>query len=289
MLTACIKKQIEVGALVCPVTKENLRHRDGYLESITGVRYLIHGATPVLLAERDSMAAYARASEQMNLEYTAERLNIAQSWYAKLRRNDYRTKESVRAQGAIFENLNPDAVCLSVGGGPGRSDPRLTNLNIDAFPNVDVVGDAHRLPYADASVDAIFCEAVIEHLHSPAIAVAEMHRVLRKGARIFACTPFLQPYHGYPHHYQNYTITGHCELFKAFNVLESGASVGPTYAIRSLIGEFLKQYPPFPLNKALSAIWSVFSTAIAPLDRILGSRPDAHIMASTTFLLAEKR
>ena len=59
-----------------------------------------------------------------------------------------------------------------------REHPSLVNVNIGPFPNVDVVADAHHLPYADASVDAIFCEAVLEHLAQPHEAVKEMFRVL---------------------------------------------------------------------------------------------------------------
>jgi predicted SAM-dependent methyltransferase len=32
------------------------------------------------------------------------------------------------------------------------------------FANVDVVADAYALPYATGSVDAVHCEAVLEHL-----------------------------------------------------------------------------------------------------------------------------
>jgi ubiquinone/menaquinone biosynthesis C-methylase UbiE len=57
------------------------------------------------------------------------------------------------------------------------------NVNIGPFPKVDVVADAHLLPYADGSVDAIFCEAVLEHLAEPGQSVREMHRVLRRGGK----------------------------------------------------------------------------------------------------------
>src|SRR3954451_7644907 len=71
------------------------------------------------------------------------------------------------------------ALCLSVGGGPSVVHPRLKNLNLYPFANVHVVGNAYALPMPDASVDAIYCEAVLEHLEHPNVAVGEMFRVLR--------------------------------------------------------------------------------------------------------------
>lgn len=43
------------------------------------------------------------------------------------------------------------------------------------------VGAAEALPYADASFDIVTCVDVLEHVQSPAGAVAEIHRVLKPG------------------------------------------------------------------------------------------------------------
>ena len=45
-------------------------------------------------------------------------------------------------------------------------------------------GDAVSLPFRDASVDAVRCERVFQHLPDPEAAVAEMVRVLRPGGRV---------------------------------------------------------------------------------------------------------
>ena len=72
-----------------------------------------------------------------------------------------------------------------------RSHPMLFNLNIGPFPNVDVVADAHSLPYADESVDVVHSEAVFEHLYNPGQASKEIYRILKKGGKAYICTPFL--------------------------------------------------------------------------------------------------
>jgi len=247
----------------------------------------------MLIADNKLVDEYAKSSDVMNTEYTLEHFKKQEKWFNRLRRyewKDYRTEDSIRAQKAIFEKLDKDAVCISIGGGPSRVDQNLLNLNIGPFPNVDIVADAHSLPYASNSVDAIHCEAVFEHLYTPTLAVHEICRVMKKGGKVFICTPFLQVYHGYPHHYQNFTLTGHINLFEkaGLKIISSGTCVGPTYVLRRMIAVFITNYTPFPINKILRVIWAGVSIAIAPLDILLRKKNNSHIMASTTYLLAEK-
>lgn len=74
--------------------------------------------------------------------------------------------------------LCEDGVVLGLGGGPLRIHPRIINLNIARSENVDIVGDAHKLPIISSSIDAVHCEAVFEHLDNPSTAAAEMYRVI---------------------------------------------------------------------------------------------------------------
>jgi SAM-dependent methyltransferase len=50
-------------------------------------------------------------------------------------------------------------------------------------------GTAYALPLPDASVDAVFSHALLEHLSDPARAVAEFRRVLKPGGWLGVCTP----------------------------------------------------------------------------------------------------
>jgi SAM-dependent methyltransferase len=49
-----------------------------------------------------------------------------------------------------------------------------------------VQGDAHALPFADASFDIVYCRYVLEHVADPARVVSEMRRVTRPGGRVLA-------------------------------------------------------------------------------------------------------
>ena len=86
-------------------------------------------------------------------------------------------RRSPRAHAAFAKVIGIDpleATCLSIGGGPTRVHPRLTNLNIDTFPNVDIVATAYALPYREGTIGSIHCEAVLEHLEYPDCAVQEI-------------------------------------------------------------------------------------------------------------------
>lgn len=50
-------------------------------------------------------------------------------------------------------------------------------------------GSAYELPFGDASFDAVFSHALIEHLREPDRAMAEFMRVLKPGGVLGVCTP----------------------------------------------------------------------------------------------------
>jgi SAM-dependent methyltransferase len=283
---------------MCPITRQALSVcSDGlWLTSDDGTQKypLLNGKVPVLLTDPKWAEKYASGSETMAKEYRWEcgvtyRPSLLKQMKSKLA-PDYRTGSSTEAFREIFLGLSSEPLCLSIGGGPKRSHPMLTNLNIGAFPNVDIVADAHVLPYADACVDAVYSEAVFEHLSDPVRAASEIHRVLKPSGKAFICTPFMQAYHGYPYHYQNFTLTGHKHLFEStgFELVDAGTCVGPVYTVMDVVTVFLNEYVPFPLNRIFRIAWETMGVFIRPLDRKLGRRENAHVLASSTYVLIRK-
>ena len=203
----------------------------------------------------------------------------------------YRNPRSHAAFQAAILDQPSSARCLSVGGGPTIVHPRLVNLNLAPLPNVHVVGNAYTLPFADNSLDAAYCEAVLEHLEYPDTAVAEMRRTLKPGGQVFAVTPLLQPFHGYPDHFQNFTLHGHVRLFEraGFDVLAAGPCNGPSFALIDLLATFTREYLPTRLvSRSGSYLVRLLGIPWALADRFLLGHPQAHVLASTTYVHAVK-
>ncbi len=64
-------------------------------------------------------------------------------------------------------------------------------------PGIDAcIGTDERLPFGDASVDAVLCTQVMEFVGDPDALVAEIARCLRPGGRLILTVPFTSNQHG---------------------------------------------------------------------------------------------
>jgi ubiquinone/menaquinone biosynthesis C-methylase UbiE len=107
-------------------------------------------------------------------------------------------------------------------------DPRLDLLAFDIYAseNVQFLADGHQVPLKDGSVDAVWIQAVLEHVLDPQAVVAEIRRVLRPGGLVYASTPFMQQVHEGPYDFTRFTESGHRYLFRHF----TGSIATPGYA-----------------------------------------------------------
>ena len=72
----------------------------------------------------------------------------------------------------------------------------------------DVFGDAARLPLIDASIDAVVCLEVLEHVRNPQRALTEFARVLKPRGTMLFSMPFMYPIHDAPYDFQRLTEYG---------------------------------------------------------------------------------
>ena len=102
--------------------------------------------------------------------------------------------------------------------GAGRRPTYYTNVvnfEIVAYDTTDVRGVGEVLPFQDNAFDAVVSNSVLEHVKDPFQCAHEIARVLKPGGDLFCSVPFLQPLHGYPHHYYNMTHQGLINLFSS--------------------------------------------------------------------------
>lgn len=103
-----------------------------------------------------------------------------------------------------------------------------TGFDIYEGPNVDVVGDAHRLSsYFSQKFDLIFTSAVFEHLAMPWIVANEMIKLLKPGGYIFVETHYCFASHERPWHFFQFSEQALKVLFSrahGIKCIEAGVS-----------------------------------------------------------------
>ncbi len=146
----------------------------------------------------------------------------------------------------LFDYLNEcssDMRILNLGSGVGQFDgkirPHIKMVDLDVYrrDQVDLLADAHMLPFSDESFDAVYSNAVLEHVQRPWVVAKEIYRILRPGGKIFINVPFLNIIHD-THDYFRFTDRGLDILFSDFKKIQGGVSAGPA----SFLGPFIIEY-----------------------------------------------
>ena len=181
-------------------------------------------------------------------------------------RADYLT-DALRAETRIIDTTNvsalgydadmqavidkhKDGLVLDCGAG-SKSDylEHVYNLEIVAYPSTDILAVGEYLPFHDDTFDAILSVAVLEHVRDPFRCAEELIRVLKPGGDLLCAIPFLQPLHGYPHHYFNATPQGHLRLFDGKltdPTLSLPTACHPVFALQWILNSWsdgLKHHP----------------------------------------------
>lgn len=197
------------------------------------------------------------------------------------------SQESLRI---IEEHRDEWVLDLGAGGKLQRWE-NVVQIDIFRYPMTDVVGSADRLPFRDNSFGAVISQAVFEHLQYPQAAVEEIRRVLKPGGVVKIDTAFLQPEHGYPHHFYNATETGLREWFREFDLRWSGVEPHqhPRWSLSWFLGVYLDRLPAdaaallrtTPLGEVVDALQRSGTGAAQPQDvaimDALGALPEHHL------------
>lgn len=269
-------------------------------------RYSVEDLRPILL-NGSSAAAFdeelsQRPGRAMVEEYSSQGASVdKQDWKRRIigwlrppelmlhynpdlsRRQD--TWELFTHQGSMTRILN-------VGGGPTRYSDRELTLNIRPFHNVDLVGDAHNIPFADDSFDSVICVAVLEHVHSPEKVVAEMIRVLKPGGKLYAEIPFIFFFHGYPNDFKRYTREGIKYLFRDLGATAVGPTQGPVSASLQTVAATIGILTPTKnvlVRKLVNGAFRWLFFWLKYIDLTLKNNDDAHVVAGGFWVLGSKK
>lgn len=228
-----------VTILRCPVTREQLTFApDGSsCTAKSGRRYLSTEGTPVLIDFENSVI------DEKHVVATRGASSVARRRYAhtsasvkKLLSPPKRaTKLNVRL---LIQELEakPEPVVLIIGGGtvgqgmdPLCNHPSIKVVSFDIYrtERTQFIADAHAIPLADKSIDAVVVQAVLEHVLQPEIVANEIWRVLKDDGVVYAETPFMQQVHEGAYDFTRFTESGHRYLFRRFKVIRSGTTAGP--------------------------------------------------------------
>lgn len=177
----------------------------------------------------------------------------------------------------IFQWMNCNAVgkkVLNLGSGIGNFDFYLSknietiNLDIDLKkPNLDIVADAHLLPFKDEAFDIVYSIATLEHVKKPWIVSEEIKRVLRTGGYVVLELPFLNMIHD-EHDYFRFTDKGIQSMFDkedfepVFTQVSSGG--GSFFSVFAL--NYSMQFIP---TKILKRLWKASTSYLFSLFKYL--------------------
>lgn len=256
------------------MTQECLRDLNLHLESNDGQRMVKEYEDVVEVSRPKPLPLWVRALRPPPIMYR---------YHVDLRKAPTST---VFEEGGLERPL-----VLNVGGGPYRVTEHEVTLNIGSFPGVDLVADAHNIPLADDSVDAVFSLAVLEHVADPYQVVSEMMRVLKPGGVLYSEVPFIFFFHGYPSDYTRFTREGMRRLFTGLENADIGMTHGPVSAVLQSANMVMLLLIPERFRLLRKLINGAFRWLLFPLkylDLALRNHPDAHILAGGFYVLGRK-
>jgi ubiquinone/menaquinone biosynthesis C-methylase UbiE len=126
-----------------------------------------------------------------------------------------------------FGQISTGAKVLNIGAGgdfgkalmrhADQQQFQVVSLDIDERRHPDIVGDLCSHDFKGQQFDAVIMAETLEHIHSPHLALENVHRILKEGGRLILTTPFIFPIHDRPYDYYRYTRYGLEYLLRHFH------------------------------------------------------------------------
>jgi ubiquinone/menaquinone biosynthesis C-methylase UbiE len=175
--------------------------------------------------------------------------------------------------------------------GPLVTEPglQLVDTDVSIGERTALVCDAHDLPFADETFDAVVAQAVLEHVVDPNRCVDEIHRVLRADGLVYAETPFMQQVHGGQYDFTRFTPLGHRRLFRHFEQIDAGSGAGPATVLAWSYWYFLRGFARTRKGaQAATVIARLTGFWLKYIDRLIVERDGAQDGSWGYFFLGRK-
>lgn len=297
-------EQPVLDLLCCPVCRSRLRRVDGQVLECAKMecarRFPSIAGRPILInEERSTFCIEDFVAEKPAFFKPAGRVRqFISACLPHLSRN-LRATHDIKRLRDLLRNQSEAPQVLIIGGGVAGAgiealldDAKIKVLETDAAvtPRVQVVCDAHDLPFGNGSFDAVIAQAVLHHVADAPRCVAEIHRVLKEEGVVYADTGFMVQVHGREFDFARYTPLGHRRLFRYFDEIASGISLGPGTALAwSLKYFFLSFTTSQSLRRAIGGCSRLAFFWLKYFDYFLKSRQAALDAAAGIVFLGRRR
>jgi SAM-dependent methyltransferase len=297
-----------IPALRCPGRPDMpLRLVGDWLEPVDDPRqrFPVVRGTPILIDERSSVFSIRDFTESggittmdlrddtIRLATRAKRLRQAVGKLVPPKSRSITDFDSVRALDTILAS-NPRARILVLGAGDARfaatANAAVVYSDVALAPDTHVIADAHDIPFANATFEAVFAVAVLEHVADPFRCVAEIQRVLVPRGFVYAVTPFIQQVHMGRYDFTRFTALGHRRAFRWFDEERSGVANGPGMALAWSLEYLLSSMSENQSTRNLLRSASHFVTwPFLLLDGYIGRKRGCHDCASAYYFFGRLR
>ncbi|KKP26333.1 MAG: Methyltransferase type 11 [candidate division TM6 bacterium GW2011_GWE2_31_21] len=189
--------------------------------------------------------------------------------------------------------LNKNGIILNIASGNYQINKEIINVDLFAYPNVDIVSDATNLCLKRDSVDLIVNESSLEHIYNYKVVISESFRVLKKDGNAYFTVPFIYEFHASPNDFHRFTKEDLRKLFEEFGfaVEDIGILAGPASSFLGITTNFLAILLSFGFE-SLYQFWILFFMLllwpIKFLDFFLNKIKFSSNIAAIFYVIAKK-